>query len=233
MKFLRTATLILASLAIATAPIPARAGTPEDFESLRASTARPFVDILRVASNVADAETVTINGVVFEADTASTATITAGRVRININAAQTPTAFCDAFVTAFGTQNMRGLTLTKISANELLLTAPTAVSVAETLAGSNNAWAASTAYGGVVKPTVPRTVQMVKRTANATEVALGAVRVVFPFTPVHARVTVTTSAGVAVAWDGAATITGSRVDVDNSGTTDWAATDIVTVTATN
>lgn len=47
--------------------------------------------------------------------------------------------------------------------------------------------------------------------------------------PVHCLVQVQTTAGVIKAWDGAVTVSGNRVTVDNTGATDWAATDVVIV----
>lgn len=44
-------------------------------------------------------------------------------------------------------------------------------------------------------------------------------------------VKVETSAGGSKAWDGATTVSGSTLIIDNSGSTDWAATDIISVFA--
>jgi len=65
---------------------------------------------------------------------------------------------------------------------------------------------------------------------TAADVTAGTIALDFHYTlPVHAIVTVQTSAGVSVAWDGGYTISGNRVTVDNAGVTDWAATDVVIV----
>lgn len=48
--------------------------------------------------------------------------------------------------------------------------------------------------------------------------------------PRFADVTVRTSAGVEVAYNGAVVVSGSQIRIDNSGTTDWAAGDVLTVT---
>jgi riboflavin synthase alpha subunit len=45
----------------------------------------------------------------------------------------------------------------------------------------------------------------------------------------YALVEVQTAAGAAKAWDGAITISGNTVTVDNTGATDFAATDVVFV----
>jgi hypothetical protein len=43
----------------------------------------------------------------------------------------------------------------------------------------------------------------------------------------YAEVVVRTAAGALVAWDGAITVAGNLVTVDNTGSTDWAATDVI------
>ncbi len=47
--------------------------------------------------------------------------------------------------------------------------------------------------------------------------------------PTTAIVQVRTAAGAAVAWDGVVTVGGGKVTVDNSGATDWAATNVIHV----
>jgi len=70
-------------------------------------------------------------------------------------------------------------------------------------------------------------------TVTAADVTAGSV--VFPvgdsFQAKGAVVQVTTSAGVPKAWDGARTITPEKVTVDNTGTTDFAAGDVISVVA--
>lgn len=129
-----------------------------------------------------------------------------------------------------------GWTAVRISANEVLVVNSAnrakAAACSETLAGSNNAWAAANAYGGEGPATdLPVTV-LVARVPNATEVALGNMHFQFGFAPTAAQAFVrVTSTGVAKAWDGATTVTGNRVTLDNAGSTDWAATDTVLVLA--
>ena len=79
-----------------------------------------------------------------------------------------------------------------ISANEVLVATKPGVAgrqlaCAETLAGANNVWAATALYGGA---DAFKGEQLQGRVANASEVALGSMRFVFPFVPVAAVVQV-------------------------------------------
>ncbi len=132
---------------------------------------------------------------------------------------------------AYGTET--GYTATAISANEVLFFA-SAVGVSsktctETLAGSNNLWSNATTVGGRA---AGAGTPVNSRVPTATEVALDHMYFYFGFTPSRAIVEVLVTAGGArKLWNGAVTISGGRVTVDNSSTTDWAATDTVTVVA--
>lgn len=215
------------------------AGPIEDLAARKKLDGRVAINVLRVASAVSDTETITIGTTVFEVDTAATPAITAGRVRVDCNAAQTATAFCTAFETAVNAANVSGFSYraTKISATEVLIyrlySGADATACTETLAGTNNAWAAATAYGGAAEPQILRSVVLMGRAANATEVALGTMHFVLPFTPAAILVQVRTAAGVRVAHDGGSNATGNRVTVDNTGSTDFAATDVITVLGSN
>lgn len=193
---------------------------------------RPSVNILRLASNVADTETITIGGEVYEFDTAAApGAITAGRIRVDVNAGVTPTIASAALVAAINTNNKQRLRATAISVNEVAVECldGTALPCAETLAGANNAWEAAAMYGGTSADSF-RGVAMASKAASAQDVALTALRFFFPFTVVSAIVVVRTAAGVQdTAPDGAVTISGNRVSVA-VGTT-IAATDVVTVLA--
>lgn len=228
--------LFFAAVAVSTS----FAGPLDDLAAANKLDGRAAINTLRVASDVADGETVTIGSVVFEVDTAAApGAITAGRVRVDCNAAVTPTAFTAALEAAINAANLVALKYraTKISASEVLIynTVHGADTTActETLAGTNNAWAAAAAYGGRADSTVLRGVMVVSRAANATEVALGTIHFVLPYTPTAIAVQVRTSAGVFKVHDGGANATGNRVTVDNTGSTDFAATDVITVIATN
>jgi hypothetical protein len=196
---------------------------------------RRAVNVLRLAANVADGETITIGGEVYEIDTAADpGAITAGRIRVNCFAGVTPTIASAAIVAAINANTLLGLTAVALSVNEILVftnsdTSPLTLPCSETLAGANNQWAAAAFYGGQLAK--PQGVALGQRAPNATEVAIGNLHFLFPFTVGAAMVQVRSSTGAAKAWDGVLTINGSRVTLDNAGTTDWAATDTVAVLA--
>lgn len=178
----------------------------------------------------------------FEFDTAaSPGAVTAGNIRVDVSAAATATAATTALTSTVNATTISGakIAATRISANEVLFTAIVAgtdsnrLTAAETMAGSNNAWASSTFYGGLTPPLPFQTVRQVSRSANATEAALLTMHFPLGFTPANAAVQVRSSAGAMKAFDGTVAITGNRVDVNSTGTTNIASTDLVTVTASN
>lgn len=193
------------------------------------------MNVLRLASNVADTETFTIGTEVYEIDTAAApGAITAGRIRVDCNAGVTPAIASASIVAAINGNTKQGIIAVAISANEILIyTDPKSparlLACTETLAGANNAWAAAVMYGGGSE--AAKGDQLVARAANAQEVAIGNAHFVFPFTVGVAGASVRSAAGIPIAWNGAITISGNRVTLDNSGATDWAATDVLTVHA--
>lgn len=108
-----------------------------------------------------------------------------------------------------------------------------ATATTETMAGSGNAWYAATTFGGAVEPVAAPITQMLQRAAVAGEVSTGFMRFPCGFAPTRAVALVHTSAGAPVAWDGVVSISGNIVSVSNAGSTDWAATNVVTVIASN
>jgi len=199
---------------------------------LHVRAAAPTVGILRIASNVADGETITVGTTVFEVDT--NAAITAGRVAVDCSGGVTPTLFGTAFVAAFNAQNL-GLLAVKISANVVVIYDNTpgggaTLATTETLAGANNGWGAAT----LVKVGVPQdefSTVIQSRAANAVEEAAEVMVFGFPFAPTAYTVDVRTAAGVARAWDGAVTVSGNLLVLTSSGTTDIVNTNVVTVVA--
>lgn len=157
----------------------------------------------------------------------------AGRVPLPTGATLTPTAFSALAVTGLNALNVDGITAVAISVNEVLLSREkngAALAVAETLGGSNNAFDGAAFHGGV-EPADGR-FAVVTRVPTAQEVALDALHAVFPFTVKFARVTVRVTAdGTAIAWDGAVTLSGTRVTVGNGGATDWTASHTVFIEA--
>lgn len=162
---------------------------------------------------------------------------TAGRIEVGLVTTLTPAAFSAAFTAVLNSDGTQAISAVKISDNEVLIIADEvgAVTLActETLAGTNNVFAAAAMYGG--KAAGQRRVVVQRRAPNATEVALGTLHFVFDFVPVvqSIRVVVAATPGVAKAWDGGATVAGSRLTLDNGADTDWAATDLVEVIVTD
>lgn len=146
-----------------------------------------------------------------------------------------PTAeqFVDALVAAVPAT--AGYSATKISANEILFrnAAPglNVRAVAETLTGSNNAWSAAAFYGGADELDDLQKIRAVNRVPTAAEVALQTMHFVFGFAPASAIVQVRSSAGALRAFDGSIIISGNRVSVNGTGSTDVQASDIVSVIA--
>lgn len=202
-------------------------------ELLRLSIAA--IGILRIASNVADGETITIGSTVFEVDTAADpGAITAGRVRVNCNAAVTPTEFGTQFVAAVNAQGL-GVKAYKVSANVVVVYDEKpgrgqTLATTETLAGANNGWGASTLVR-IGPPQSAKNVAIQQRACNAVEDAAEVMAFYFPFTVASALVQVRRS-GVIRAWDGAVTTpSGGVVVLTSSGTTDIDENDVVTVVA--
>lgn len=194
------------------------------------------VNVLRVASNVADTQIVTIGSQIYEFDRSADGAV-AGRIAVVGHADDTPDNALTALAATINADSLSEVTAQKISANELLVFSktpgPKAISCTETLAGANNAWANATTFGGRLAG--EKVYSRIRRVPNATEVALGTMHFVFDFTPVldSVRVVVTATPGIALAWDGAVTISGNRLTIDNTGTVDWAATHTIELTVTD
>jgi hypothetical protein len=190
-------------------------------------------NVLRLAANVADAETITIGRDVFELDTNSTST--AGRIVVDVTGKVTPTLAGPLIVAAINTYNTQRLVAVELATGIIgvygadPVTGVGALACTETLAGSGNAWDAVAMVGG--NPEVAVQTVVVQRGAVAAKVAEGNAYFFLPFTVVAALCGVRTSAGVAKAWDGATTVTGNRVKMDNAGSSDWAATDVLVCVA--
>jgi hypothetical protein len=100
----------------------------------------------------------------------------------------------------------------------------------ETLSGTNNAFAAATLARSLSVDEASAAV-VVSRIPNATEIALESMSFAFTFQPSAALVQVRTSSGAIKAWDGVTVISGSRVALNSTGTTDIGSGDVVTVIA--
>jgi hypothetical protein len=206
----------------------------KSLSSLKSKGRRFAVNTLKLAANVADTETITIGGEIYEIDSAaSPGAITAGRIRVDVTAGLTPALAGPKIAAAINANNSHGLQATYVSASaEVVIFGPVAaLDCTETLAGSGNAWYNATMVGGNVND-FPATTQLFSRAAVAGEVTAGVMHFVFPFQVTSAIAHVRTAAGIPVAHVGACTVSGNRVTVDNTGATDFAATDVVSVVAT-
>lgn len=196
---------------------------------------RLSLNILRVASNVANTETVTIGEDVYEFY--NDAGPTAGRIGVDVTGDLTPTNATTKLVAAINASGTERVTAKKISNNEVLIFQDEAglpvLACAETLGGANNAWAAANTYGG--RADGPRRISVQKRVPLAVEVALGNMHFQFDFPPktVFIDVSVTATPGLAKDWLGTYSIDGNLLTVNNGGGTDWAATDTLTVIVTD
>lgn len=205
-------------------------------------------EILRVKEIAGDNRTVVFQrarcGTSAAAHAATTATfksvVTAGRIPIGLTAL-TPTVTSAALVAEINAGCGTDAAIGKIRAvapdvNTVLLVArekgALALAVTETMAGAGNAVDASPMAGGTAQPARHR-INTGKRAAIAAEVTAGKFFIPCDFDPLVAIIQVRTAAGVPVAWVGATTLvakTGEKpayVLVDNTGATDFAATDVI------
>src|SRR5512144_1148425 len=138
---------------------------------------RPACNVLRIAANVADGETVTIGNDVFEFDNNST--YTAGRIQVVVTGL-TPTLATPALVAAINNSSTHRLLAVQISVNEVMVVgrddtaAAGAIACSETMAGANNGWANATFFGGLSGGQYVSMLQ--QRAANAQDVAITYIR---------------------------------------------------------
>lgn len=206
-----------------------RAAAPESFGALK-DPGRRAINVLRVASDVADEETVTIGDDVYEFDRADDGVATVGAIPVTGHADDTPAAATDALIDAINTLGSEAVETIDIGNNEILIVAEEVGAVvlacSETLAGANNAWGAAAMYGGAAPATKKLVAQT--RVPTAQEVTLGNMHFVFPFAPTVMAVDVrVTATGVAKAWGGSIAVVDNRVTLTNGTDPDWAATDTV------
>lgn len=190
----------------------------------------PSMNVLRLAADVADTETVTINGVVFEFN--STGGVTGSNTAVDVSGGVTPTLAGTALTAAINASSC-GMRAKKISANEVLVFAAAGDSFpyacTETMAGASNAWAAATAFGGAGEPSALPAPVVISRVPTATEIALQTMHFPLTFTPTAVVAQIRTSAGVLKAFDGTTLIVDQYVSLTASGSVDPASGDIVTL----
>gem|GEM_PF-2465546 len=174
---------------------------------------------------IATTETFTDAGNFFDAATLGTTT-----------AGVDPTAaeVTDALIATINLSATELVTAVDIGTTEILLVADAvgAITIActETFTGAASVWAAANMFGGAAAAGISAVAQ--SRVPVATEVTLGNMHFMFDFTPTFVAVQVrTTATGAVVAWDGALTITGGQVSLDNSGAVDWSVAETVSVLA--
>jgi len=194
--------------------------------ALAALQAIPAHNLLRFPTIAANNETVTIGAITYTFKTSPASVAT--EVAVGADAAASR-----ANLIAKINANTNDPTTAVAVTNGILVlnnNGSGALATTETLAGTNNGWAAATMFGGT-KVSVLKASAIATRVATAVEEAMELMVFPFDFTPAAFIVQVRSTAGADKAWDGAATIVGNRIHLASSGTTDIAATDVVTVLA--
>lgn len=213
--------------------------TFEDMDLKFAASGVAGLAVLYVPANGADGQTVTIGKDVYELDRAADG-VTAGRIAVTSQSDDTPAEVTDALIAKINSSGTEPVLAIDIGTTEVLVVTadkpggnPVArtetIAVSETLAGAGNVWSSATITGGQ-SAGVP--IAMATRVPNATEVTLNSMHFVFPWTITSVMVQVRVTATNALkAYDGDVAITTNRVQLNNDGAVDFAATDTVTVIA--
>lgn len=218
-----------------------------DFAALGSALGDPgtcAMNALRIAANVVAHETVTLvgaglyHGITEVYEFTADGTLTAPtNIPVDVSSGLTPTIATTKLVAAINASTNLGIFAEKISNNEVVVYKTAAgvdvTGCTETMTGSGNTWSAAAFYGGSALGSEKRN-QSQSRVPTAQEVLTGTMHFIFPFQPKNPIVQVrVTSSGVPTAWVGAAIPNGNRLTLDNTGGTDWAATDTVTVEVTD
>lgn len=155
-----------------------------------------------------------------------------GGIAIGLNATLTPTAATPALVWAINNKGKEKVVAYQHDVNTIVVASAdraggtpvpslAATATTETLGGGGNAWDAATLAGG-------RAVEMLTFLSvvpTSAQVTAGAIVLIFPFTPVVEEITIrVTSSAAVLAWDGAATVSGNKLTIDNAGAVDWGTT---------
>ena len=160
----------------------------------------------------------------------SAVALTAGTVMVPLGATLTPAGAGPQIATALNYHAPSGFAVS-YETGEVIFTragADSGVAFSETLSGAGNAFDVATSSGGVAPGASLQATSL--RVPNAAEVTRGVMRFYFDFDVTFARVIVrVTATQAAKAWDGATTVSGSGVALDNAGSVDWAVTDTVMV----
>ena len=162
---------------------------------------------------------------------------TATNIPVGIGATLTPAVASVAIPATINDEGTEDFTAIKLSDNIVLLTANTVgartTATTETFGQANNVWLGDTVVGGAAAG--PRRMAAYVHEATAEEATLGKIYFPVEWEPSAAVVQVTaTSTDRVKAWDGAWSFeTGAtnaqpwRVEIDNGGSSDWAAGDTI------
>lgn len=200
-------------------------------EKLVQGQSRHATNLLRTNSTIAADETVTIGADVWTFKSSPSLAF-----EVQSGAAGTSVPALLAAINSEGTENV---TAVRVSDNITLLMidaiGDNQLACSETMGGATNQFVAA-AFANGSAPTIDGDLQKVaaaKIIPLADEVTVGGtVLVAFNFVPVAVTVQVrTTSTGATVAWDGKTLIDGRLIIIDNTGSTDFAATDEIHVVA--
>lgn len=197
-----------------------------------AATGSAF-DILTLTGQLADGDTITIAGTVYEAD--DDATITAGNVSVDITGNASAADDVNDLVTAILANQGDDLRAIDLGDEVAVISRKGSdLVLAETATNATwlNAGAAGAGYPGTDPAEDANIPAILSRAAIASEVTLGTMPFVFGKTPTAVIAQVRTAAGAVKAWDGVIAIDEELVTLDNAGAVDWAATDVVTILAT-
>ncbi len=211
---------------------------------------RAGVNILRVANNVADGQTVTIGADVYEFDAdADPGAVVAGHIRVRVVGDVTPANATDQLIAAINASGTEDVSAVDVSPNEVLVftsTAPgngvpaaddTAIAVAEDMGGANNEWDSAAFKGG--RKAGARQIVVQVREVTAVEDALGNAHFVLPFAPTILDVEVWTDTPeqngglVRIAWSGRAEVNGNRVTCVNNGAALFAQGNVIKLTVSD
>jgi len=186
-----------------------------------------------IAANVADEETVTVDGVVYEFDRADDGVATTGAVAVTTQSDDTPAEATDALIAMINANTSDTVRAIDIDDNTILILSNNprnqTTAMAEDMAGSGNTVTAAL-YGGVA-PTLDG-VRGFSIVPTADDVITGEIHIPMVATITGAVVQVrTTATGDAEAWDGGVNIdaTNNMLVLDNGGSTDWAVTSTINV----
>jgi len=202
---------------------------PSKLSTRAAAALSPAFVLLSLTGQLADGDTLTIGSVTYEAD--DDATITAGNVAVDITSNASAADDIDDLVTAIKA-NQGGDYQVSDLGDELLVVGTLARPiVASEVIGNGVLVNDGTDYLAPVEDVNFPAIQT--RVPTAAEVTLGKMVFTFGSAPtaaiIQARVTAT---GIDKVWNGGYSIEGRSLILDNTGATDWAATDTVTVAAT-